>query len=633
MAKSPTTCKRSAKKSTPQCSKHTKHSKYSKKYESEDEFSSEEESYYEESEYSEAEQPEESIDSESEPITDNEEKQLEQLMKEINKLKQSIEKKKHLKKKQKANQIKKVTRKEKQSNDKIHYSNKPITKMDYFSLNRLLRLDSLSKQIDYVRKTIFPLTDGTFWVNYENEHVLLDMSKMNTSILRCVPQAVQNWFKTQYTQRYRRVVKIGEEEINEKEEWINCAPRPKFETRRPLDSFSEKTKELADRYLKYVKEIICNNSEETYQYVIKWLAGKVQMKKTKTCLILVGAEGVGKSSFYQMIKEHVLGRNNCKIVPDTVLYKEENAILQGLQIAVLEELPLYSKTDYVRVDIQLKTICTENQISIKQLYRNKESCENVTDIIITSNYDCIKAQGRRYVYLDINPARYKDYEFFNSLNEAYNDEVGEYLFNFFMEIDVKGYNYFENMPKTDNKSEALAYNIPIEYKFLKAYYILQQKDLKSSLKEVYDEYREYIYLLAKKEEHLPDHLKIHKEKILKVHSFTQKLREIGIDLSRKSSGMYLDVSYHKLKEIADKRGWLHKYDEIEFQDYMVTSKPKPKAEVKSKAKKGKVRVVDDNEDASCSSESDKKEDQNDVTDYLNNLDYGVEYGDTKLRFE
>ena len=46
----------------------------------------------------------------------------------------------------------------------------------------------------------------------------------------------------------------------------------------------------------YILEVLANNNQKVYDYIIKWYACVAQGKKNETCLYLKGPEGIGKST-------------------------------------------------------------------------------------------------------------------------------------------------------------------------------------------------------------------------------------------------------------------------------------------------------------------------------------------------
>ena len=62
--------------------------------------------------------------------------------------------------------------------------------------------------------------------------------------------------------------------------------------------------EFVEQFLFHLKEIIADNYEDVYKYVLSWMAHKVQRpnKKIETCLLLMSPEqGTGKSIFTEIL--------------------------------------------------------------------------------------------------------------------------------------------------------------------------------------------------------------------------------------------------------------------------------------------------------------------------------------------
>ena len=76
---------------------------------------------------------------------------------------------------------------------------------------------------------------------------------------------------------------------------------------KPFLEYSLEIQTRANFFLNYIKEVLCSNNEEAYEYMQIITAGYCKGIKFDIALYLkTSAQGVGKSTFYEMISEYLL---------------------------------------------------------------------------------------------------------------------------------------------------------------------------------------------------------------------------------------------------------------------------------------------------------------------------------------
>ena len=123
---------------------------------------------------------------------------------------------------------------------------------------------------------------------------------------------------------------------------------------------------------------------------------------------------------------------------------------------------------------------------------------------------------------------------YNIYNNCFNNDVGDALYSYFYEIDTTNY-YPQQYPMTENKLNSISKRLDFTFQYIKEEYILCNKDLKSKLSDLYDDYKFWCTKTQKKACQKTD--------------FVSKLKEIQI-YHKKSNG-YLVYNYKLdvLKEI------------------------------------------------------------------------------------
>jgi hypothetical protein len=108
--------------------------------------------------------------------------------------------------------------------------------------------------------------------------------------------------------------------------------------------------------------------------------------------------------------------------------------------------------------------------------------------------------------------------------------------------------YAQNFPETEAKNDAIVERLDYVYRFLKDTYILKNESLNGTVKEVYEEYVQYMKNINKT--------------YLSKYKFSSKLKEINIDHYKSDSNNKYKVSSEDLKEKAIKNKWIHQLDEF-----------------------------------------------------------------------
>jgi hypothetical protein len=230
----------------------------------------------------------------------------------------------------------------------------------------------------------------------------------------------------------------------------------------------------------------------------------------------------------------------------------------GKILVIFEELPTFTDTQWSAVSSKLKTLCTEEYTTYRDVFEKGIQAENISNFMINTNVESIKdSDGRRYIILDLNTERKDDYEYFEKIIEnCYNDEVGEAFFSYLKtkitDEECKKFYGQRDFPETSNKRIAIANKLNSVYKFIKFDYVLKCVGIpKITRLELYNLYKLYCENNDIK-------------KAIGRNDFYKKLSEIGINVQPKNNGEYYYVeTKERLKEISDKNKWVCEFDDYE----------------------------------------------------------------------
>lgn len=405
----------------------------------------------------------------------------------------------------------------------------------------------------YMSKYFFKLQKGNyiFWNVIDDsldEYTHADITKVFFKIL---PDEVNTWFFNEHAVLYRRVCELNTPRIDYANGKLNTFAGFKHEYK-PYKSFSKEIRDSVDIFLCHIKEVICSDKEDQYNYVLKWFANIAHQNKNDSLLYIKGEEGTGKSTLTDMIYAHVFGMKPCLKSNTEPLRSKFNQILCGKILVIFEEMPTFSDAEWNGVTSVIKNAVTSDRITYEDKHIKAYEANNINNYVVISNFDPIKhSQGRRYAIADVSSHRIGDHEYFGRIRETcYNDEVGHALFCYLYEMDVNGFQAQRDMPETQSKLDAIADRLEMHYKFIKQEYILKNKSMKITLTNLHKEYEAFMTR--------------HNKTPISNIEFNKKLKNVNINYKIADKGKnWIKMTHAELLEIAQKLKWIHELDEFE----------------------------------------------------------------------
>lgn len=436
---------------------------------------------------------------------------------------------------------------------------------DLQKLNNLYNTDKIDKPNSDFKNTkiyligyIFPLKSGDYLLNEESSLTIINTEVMNRTFFTRIPKDILLWFKTQYYCLYNQV----------------CIPRQQFVLGSNINTFqpykhnqdmkynecSKESKDGVKIVLNFFKEIWCDDDDESYNYILNWISNVVQGNKNETVLLLKSiTEGIGKSTGTTFLMDYVLGNDICIESNSEPLKTKYNYTLHGKLLVVFEELEETTMREWSNISKCIKQMTTSKKCIYEDKYMRSFKSNNINNYIINSNDDCIKnSHGRRYYICDLNTKRRGDNEYWNMIdNKCMNDDVGKAFYLFMMERDVSNFksNHFK---LTNNKADAITDRLNNVYKFLKFNYVLSNRELKTTTKDLYEEYELYCSRLGYKK----------KSK----RGMIGTLKEINIRYVSKNSKCHIVYDLPYLKEIAKHNAWYSPLDAEELKENVIWKK-------------------------------------------------------------
>jgi hypothetical protein len=204
----------------------------------------------------------------------------------------------------------------------------------------------------------------------------------------------------------------------------------------------------------FLDEVICDSDQETFDYLLHYLAHMVQKPEEKpgVAIVFLGGQGTGKG---------VLGELLRRIWPSSVLLSSDvkrivagfNADLERAYVVFLDEaLFVGDKASTER----LKSLITELHVQVEQKYEPSRMIRSVHRFFAASNnrhFADIDSDDRRFFFVQVSSKRQQDLGYFEKLVRAMDDPTVISAFvQELMSIDLKKFNV-RARPKTNSLAQ------------------------------------------------------------------------------------------------------------------------------------------------------------------------------------
>lgn len=209
------------------------------------------------------------------------------------------------------------------------------------------------------------------------------------------------------------------------------------------------------RYLDHLNEVWCRSDAKLFEATLKHFACIVQHpnKKTQTCLVVLGLEGIGKNRPVDILRDYVIG---LKYIAETSkmdkITGRFNDLAEDKILCVLNEASNVSQKNTCENQEVLKDLITNTTNVIERKYMSaKTVSDHCNYICFSNNYYVIKSSTelRRFVFYDASPHRLEDKAYFKALSEDFElHGAGIHLYHYLMSIDVSDFDSQRDFPTT-----------------------------------------------------------------------------------------------------------------------------------------------------------------------------------------
>ena len=200
----------------------------------------------------------------------------------------------------------------------------------------------------------------------------------------------------------------------------------------------------------FIKSIICNNNEDYYNYIIKWMASAVQKmdEPAQSAIILYGARGVGKSFLPEMFGK-LFGRHYRQTQNP---FDKFNGTLSDTVLLFGDEVSCKTTAQANR----LKIMVTEKWLEVEYKGVEKVNTNNCLHIILSTNDETpipVGIDERRYFVLRIDRSAAESKEYYDATaRQLENGGYSAMLYDLLSE-DIVNFDSQRDMPNTEFLAE------------------------------------------------------------------------------------------------------------------------------------------------------------------------------------
>jgi len=239
----------------------------------------------------------------------------------------------------------------------------------------------------------------------------------------------------------------------------------------------DRDENVINYFLTYIKEIICNNDEESYKFLLKWLSFIINNPNYKSgiALVLISKQGTGKGRFVDFLTNFIFGKYNCKpnLVGINELLGQFNNDLLGKKLIVVNEMAS-NKDNYRSNFDKLKSLITDTDIKINTKYLESFDTKQSFEFILCSNHMnslSIEDNDRRLFVLNVNE-KYK-----KNTNESADTEHNKKCIHYWL-------NYNKTIMNQESANNIYSYFVDMNINLDFIGSIIPYNELKQEIKDL-----------------------------------------------------------------------------------------------------------------------------------------------------
>ena len=212
-----------------------------------------------------------------------------------------------------------------------------------------------------------------------------------------------------------------------------------------------------DLFLEHIKENICNNNDEVYQFVLKWIFHLIKYPNAKNGIVLAikGLQGTGKSTIFEILQMFFANGYAKTINTSEEIMNKFNSSWATCYLISLEEA-VFAGTKRNGVWGKLKDLITNKSITMERKGIEPMVLDNHLHIMITTNNEWAAPKeigDRRYLVLKANENRLQDWDYFAEMREDMENGGLKKLYEMAMKDTSIQRNMRWKLPETEESFE------------------------------------------------------------------------------------------------------------------------------------------------------------------------------------
>lgn len=201
-------------------------------------------------------------------------------------------------------------------------------------------------------------------------------------------------------------------------------------------------------FLEYLFVVICDSNQIMYNYMEEYLTfiSRNPNAKSERAIVLIGGQGTGKSTFVEFLADWFYGNaiSMSNLTGMGQLLSDKNGHLTGKKFICVNELAS-SKDSFYSDNERLKSLITETNVVIRDLYCKARTVEQFTEYVFCSNHLQslnVEKMDRRFVILKVSDCHRQDNVYWAKLrsqimNKRCGDAVYTHFFNRTVDVEFK----------------------------------------------------------------------------------------------------------------------------------------------------------------------------------------------------
>ena len=145
--------------------------------------------------------------------------------------------------------------------------------------------DNIVKCKEYIDKYFFPCDNGMHYLYKKGNFEPYAAETIKKTYVDKFPKELGKWYFKENLKLYKFISDVNKPRINGDE--INLSGSFMHE-KKDYKSFSEETKSACELFLSFIKEVIANDNEEHYLYVLKWISNMCKGNRNDSMIYLKG---------------------------------------------------------------------------------------------------------------------------------------------------------------------------------------------------------------------------------------------------------------------------------------------------------------------------------------------------------